>query len=215
MHTYILQLFIITLSCLSFFCEATIRLTEFNNESAIQFEDTFKDGTPYLSLIENNAGAVIERNAVITSLDGNTSIIFEDAQRSGFHRPHWKFHVWLKSKTGFPFMDGNKILYAVVFYDGEGEVKVQLDAEGKLHILGGYDVKDVLYPWKVGTIGRGNPYLQIKNSSQPDYNGIKYFDNDNFVGYTYRKYYDSDDSPIEHSSREHGHHNHSRPFHFP
>jgi hypothetical protein len=174
---------------LSIFCtaEATIKITSFKNESPIAFNEKTDEGKPYLDLISKGSGFVIDKEgAVISSTDGKYQIIFEDAGRSGFHRPHWKFHVWVKSEEGFPFMAGGKVLHSVFFYDGEGEMNVRLCKGGKLFIIGG---RDVLYPWKVGTIGRGNPYHKINHDAQ-DQNGIAYFDYDGFVGYPYNYFTD-------------------------
>ncbi len=145
--------------------EARIKLVEFKNESNRAFCKNLADGRPLpratswgkpLPLLIDTPGAVIQ------SSDHRYQIIFEDAGHSGYHRPHWKFHVWLRCKGGLSFFNQERILYAVIFYDGDGEVKVHIDSQGKLHIRGGYDVKDILYPWAVGTIGRGNPYNKVK-----------------------------------------------------
>jgi hypothetical protein len=116
-------------------------------------------------------------------LDGNFKIILEDAHRSGFHRPHWKYHVWIESKEGFQYILGNKFLYAVIFYDSEGEFKIKIDEQGKLDIVAGPHVKDILYPWAKGTIGRGNPYHEIEGSWPSGEKGIRYFDDQGFVGF--------------------------------
>ena len=163
--------------------EATIKLVEFTNQSDLIFKKTFKDGRAYQSLLETkNAILISQEGAEIETQDGNLKIILEDAQRSGYHRPHWKYHVWIESASGFPFLNQNRILYAVVFYDNEGEIKLRIDENRKLHVVGGNDVKDVLYPWAKGTIGRGNPYHEIKGVLTDD-NGINYFDYHGFVGF--------------------------------
>jgi hypothetical protein len=163
--------------------EARIKLMEFSNESNRAFNKTFDDGRDYVSALSSGKGILIDQpGAAISSLDGSFKIILEDAHRSGYHRPHWKFHVWIESQNGFPFLANNKLLYAVVFYDGDGEVKLKIDSTGKLHVTGGYDVKDILYPWAKGTIGRGNPYHEIKGKEVDD-NGIVFFDYNGFVGF--------------------------------
>ncbi len=163
--------------------EARVRLVEFTNESCFAFLDKFTDGRPYRPLIDSGEGVLIDQEgAEIRSVDGNYAIILEDAHRSGFHRPHWKYNVWIKCKEGFPLINQNKILYAVVFYDGDGEIKLRLDANNKLHVTGGYDVKHVLYPWAVVTIGRGNPYHQIKGIEVDEY-GRTFIDRNGFVGH--------------------------------
>ncbi len=171
--------------------EATIKLTQFENLSSLSFQETFEDGTPYQAMLESNGEVIIEKGATIVSSDGKYKLVLEDAARSGYHRPHWKFHVWLESEEGFPFLNQNRILYAVVFYDGAGEVQLHLNPEGKLEVTGGYDVADVLYPWAKGTIGRGNPYHEIKGTKTDD-NGVKYFDNQGFVAYPYNRYVDEE-----------------------
>lgn len=181
--------------------EATIKLTKFENDSSFSFQETFEDGTPYQELLNQNGEVIIEKGAVISSTDGKYKLILEDAARSGYHRPHWKFHVWLESEEGFPFLNQNKMLYAVVFYDGAGEVQLHLNQEGKLEVKGGYAVADVLYPWAKGTIGRGNPYHEIKGTKVDD-DGVKYFDNHGFVAYPYNRYAD-EDSPKQ--SRDDSH----------
>lgn len=158
--------------------EATIRLTEVLSQHSTSFP--FHTG---------NGLRIDKEGARLTSTDGEYTIFFEDAGRSGFHRPHWKFHVWLENKTALPLFASSKILYAVIFYDGEGEVKLHIDREGKLHVIGGRDVKDVLYPWAKGTIGRGNPYHQIAGTEVDD-NGIKFFDYNGFVAYPENRYVD-------------------------
>lgn len=163
--------------------EARIKLVEFTNQSDLIFNETFTDGRPYQNFLqEKNSILIDQEGAEITTKDGNLKIILEDAHRSGYHRPHWKYHVWLESASGFPFLNGNRILYAVVFYDGDGEVRLMMDENRKLHVMGGYDVKDILYPWAKGTIGRGNPYHEIQGVLTDD-NGINYFDYQGFVGF--------------------------------
>jgi hypothetical protein len=171
------------LACVNPPAEAVIKITSFENESNIPLSKLTEANQPYLELIAQG-GFVIEKRAAIKSSDGKYKIIFEDAGKSGFHRPHWKFNVWIKSKEGFPFLEGNKILHSVFFYDGEGEMQVRLSPEGKLFITGG---RDVLNPWKVATMGRGNPYHTISHDAEDD-NGVTYFDNDGFVAYPYNRY---------------------------
>lgn len=169
--------------------EGRIKLIEFKNNSNLVFNECFTDGTPYKAILDAKQSILIDQQgAVIETTDGTLQIILEDAHRSGYHRPHWKYHVWLKSKTGFPFLKDNKILYAVIFYDGDGEVKLRIDPHGRLDVKGAYDVKDILYPWNEGTIGRGNPYNQIKGT-EIDNNGVRYFDFDGFVSWGYRSLY--------------------------
>jgi hypothetical protein len=165
--------------------EAVIKITSFKNESPTSYKNLTEEGKPYLDLIDKGSGFVIgEEGATIASQDGKYKIIFEDAGKSGFHRPHWKFHVWIQAVDGFPFMAGGKVLHSVFFYDGEGEMTVRLCKGGKLFINGG---RAVLNPWKVGTIGRGNPYHKIDHDAQ-DENGVTYFDTDGFVGYPFNSY---------------------------
>lgn len=167
--------------------EAMIKLTQFENQSSLVFQETFEDGTPYQAMLEQGEEVIIEQSATIASLDGKYKLILEDAAKSGYHRPHWKFHVWLESEEGLPFLNQNRILYAVVFYDGAGEVQLSLNPEGKLEVIGGDAVADVLYPWAKGTIGRGNPYHEIQGT-KVDGKGVKYFDNHGFVAYSYNMY---------------------------
>ena len=176
-----LGLLVFGLACLfSYSADAVVRIVSFENESPIEFNDTTDDQRPYLDQIKQGSGFVIDKEgAVISTKDGKYKIRFEDAGQSGFHRPHWKFHVWVEAADGIPFMAGGKVLHSVFFYDGEGEMSVKVCKGSKLFIKGG---RDVLNPWKVGTIGRGNPYHKIDHDSA-DQNGIKYFDNDGFVGY--------------------------------
>lgn len=182
---------IVLLSLLSLGClEARIKLVEFTNESNRAFDSTFADGRDYVSALDSGNGILIDQpGAVISSKDGAFKIILEDAHRSGYHRPHWKFHVWIENEDGFPYLDSNRLLYAVVFYDGDGEVKLKIDHNGKLHVTGGYDVKDILYPWAKGTIGRGNPYHEIKGK-EVDFNGIVFFDYSGFVAYPQNYFHD-------------------------
>lgn len=171
--------------------EAKIRLNDFTNDSQFVFKETFSDGTLYRSdASADGVGTLIDQPVkTLETADGNYKIIFEDAQRSGYHRPHWKFHIWVESKSGFSFFEQSRILYAVIFYDGEAEISINLDEAGKLHVIGGKDVKDVLLPWAKGTIGRGNPYHEIRGI-ETDYNGINYFDYSGFVGYPFNPYID-------------------------
>lgn len=185
------------MKCLKFVCllgammlfgmtelEARIKLVKFSNHSNIEFYETFTDGTPFQRIIKAKKGILIDQaGAEIAAIDGSLKIILEDAYESGFYRPQWKFNVWLES-TQFPFINGNRILYAVIFYDGDGEIKLSMDASGRLHVTGGYDVKDIVYPWAVGTRGRSNPYHKIAGV-EADKNGISYSDYDGFVGYPY------------------------------
>ncbi|MBA3722897.1 MAG: hypothetical protein H0W88_10930 [Parachlamydiaceae bacterium] len=174
------------LICINNKAEAVIKLVEFTNESKIKFNNTFDDGRDYL---QKNGISIDKEGASISDNKGRYKIIFEDADKSGYHRPHWKFHIWVEDNSKRSFLAQNKMLYAVVFYDGEGEVKVNIDSNGKIHVTGGYDVKDVLYPWAVGTIGRGNPYHTIKGT-EIDENGVKYFDNNGFVAFSRNLYVD-------------------------
>lgn len=177
------RLFILILLA-SFSMHARIKLVEFVNESNIEFNQEFLDGKPFQTVLNAGDCIVLDSvDAIIQSVDGRTAITFEDAGKSGFHRPHWKYHVWIKSDS-FPFLNQEKLLYAVIFYDGDGEVKIHINPQGKIAVIGGYDVKDVLYPWSIGTIGRGNPYHQIKGK-EFDQNGIVFFDQDGFVGYPF------------------------------
>lgn len=155
---------------------AAIRLLEFKNESEFQFNSTFCNGTP----VEN---AVLDHpQSCLATRAQEFWMTFEDAGPSGYYRPEWKFHLWLESDEGFSFFEQNRILYAVIFYDGEGEISIHWDKGGKLHVQGGKGVKDILYPWAKGTIGRGNPYHEIEGA-EIDSNGVKYFDYHGFVGY--------------------------------
>lgn len=160
--------------------EATIKITSFQNESPLEFNTLTDDGRPLADLIIDKEGATL------SSKDGKYQIIFEDAGKSGFHRPYWKFHVWVKMTDGFPFLAGGKVLHSVFFYDGLGEMQVRLCPGSKLFIKGG---RDVLNPWKVGTIGRGNPYHKIDHD-RADENGVTYFDGDGFVAYPDNLYID-------------------------
>ncbi len=165
--------------------EAVIKIASFQNESPIEFNDVTDENIPYLDLIDQKEGLIVDKEgATISSKNGKYKIVFEDADKSGFHRPHWKFHVWVINQDGFPFMAGGKVLHSVFFYDGLGEMNVRLCPGGKLFITGG---RAVLNPWKVGTIGRGNPYHKIDHDAQ-DGNGVTYFDNDGFVGYPYNSF---------------------------
>lgn len=159
---------------------ATMRLTQFENHSNISLNDTTQDGRSLVDLGFSGGLKLDKGSTVISSQDGDYRIILEDAERSGYHRPHWKYHVWLESKEHLPLLENNRMLYAVLFYDGEGQFSLSIDESGKLNITAGYDCKDILYPWAVGTIGRGNPYHKIKQT-QTDSNHITYFDYDNFV----------------------------------
>ncbi|MCE5318526.1 MAG: hypothetical protein LLG04_14340 [Parachlamydia sp.] len=71
--------------------EATIKITSFLNESPLEFNTMTDDGRLFVE------GLIIDKEgATLSSKDGKCQIIFEDADKSGFHRPHWKFHVWVK-----------------------------------------------------------------------------------------------------------------------
>ncbi len=155
--------------------EARIKFLGFENESSLKFEETFVDGR-----LVDQEQLIDQEGAVLVSKNEHLKIILEDAQQSGFHRPHWKFNVWLESDRDIPIFNQNRLLYAVIFYDGDGEVKLHLDKDKKLHIVGGFDVADILYPWAKGIIGRGNPYHEIAGQ-QTDANGIKFFDYNGFV----------------------------------
>lgn len=168
----------------AFTVEATIKITSFKNESPIEFNTETDNGVPYQTLISLGDGFVLSQNDSISSTDGKYKIVFEDAGKSGFHRPHWKYHVWIQSTDGFPFLAGGKVLHSVFFYDGLGEMQIRLCPGSKLFVKGG---RDVLHPWKIGTIGRGNPYHKISHDAQ-DENGVTYFDHDGFVGYPYNLY---------------------------
>lgn len=154
----------------------------------MQFNELVNGSTAHQMSIQQDSNFLIDTEAVIIeTTQRNFRVILEDAGHSGYHRPHWKFHVWLENDEGFSFLNQSRILYAVIFYDGEAEIKLKFDHSGHLHIEAGYDVKDILYPWAVGTIGRGNPYHKIKGT-EIEGNGIKYFDYDGFVGYPYNKF---------------------------
>lgn len=158
---------------------ATVRLAEFTNASTIVFQDDVVDlnNEPVGKLAE---GLVIDQTgAVLTATDGSFRLILEDAHRSSYHRPHWKFQVWLETPSPLPFFSTNRILYAIFFYDGEGDLRLHLDHDGKLYVNGGCDV---LYPWMTSPIGRGCAYHQISHNPS-DCNGVTYFDYDGFVGY--------------------------------
>lgn len=171
--------------------DASVKLVEFTNHSQLLFNDTFSDGTPYQleSSAQNQGILITDPVKVIETLDGKYKVILEDAKRSGYHRPHWKFHIWLESSSGFPLLNQNRVLYAVIFYDGDGEFSLVIGEDGKLQVLGGAGVADILLPWAKGTIGRGNPYHEILGV-ETDYNGIKYFDFNGFVGYPFNPYID-------------------------
>ena len=155
--------------------EARVQLVEFKNESSLRFSETFCNG----ELVE---GAWIDgSDFCISEEEGDLRISFEDGGSSGYHRPHWKLHVWLESERGFPLFHTNRILYAIVFYDGDAELSLYVDADQKLRLIGGSNVKDILYPWAQGMVGRGTPYHEIQGVERDD-NGIKYFDYSGFIG---------------------------------
>lgn len=164
------------------FCFATsegyIQINQFENNTTHQFVKFEVDGEKADTL---STPLVIKHNAVFETANGDYQLIFEDAGHSGFHRPHWKFNVWLKSANKLPFMKQNDILYAVIFYDGIGNINLNLDESAGFEIQSGYDTHKVIYPWAVATIGRGNPYHNIPN--RPDGNGVAYFDKYGFVSY--------------------------------
>jgi len=137
------------------YCEAQIKLIEFKNESDLKFHTTFCNGTPV------EGSAIDQSEACITTEDLELRMVFEDAGRSGYHRPEWKFHLWLERDDGFPFFHQDRILYAVIFYDGDGEVSIHWDKDGKLHVYGGLGVKDILYPWS-----KGRPVEEIFESTR-------------------------------------------------
>lgn len=169
--------------CASIGLDAGIKLVEFKNESNLDFGETFCNGTPI-------QGAWLDQpETCMTEEQRDLRIVFEDAGRSGYHRPQWKFHVWLENDNGFRFLNRDRLLYAVIFYDGDGEVSLYLDEDQKLHVIGGANVKDILYPWAQGTMGRGNPYHEIQGT-EIDENGIKYFDYNGFVGYRTNRFVD-------------------------
>lgn len=181
-----MRLFLLALLSSIVSLQAQIKLTEFVNVSSIAFSNGLSDGTS----LKN--GLILDgKQAEILSLDRNHKIIFEDAHQSGYHRPHWKYHVWIESNQGFPLLRQNRVLYAVIFYDGLGEVKLLLDNESKLHVIAGKNVKDILYPWAKGTLGRGNPYHEILGTEIDD-DGIKYFDYRGFVAYPGNHFADPD-----------------------
>ena len=191
MNSKFFSLIIGIVSLLSFSAtEAAIKVVSFKNESPIEYKEITEEGKPYVNLINQGEGFVIDKEgATISSSDGKYKILFEDAGKSGFYRPYNKFHVWIKAEDGLPFLAGGKVLHSVFFYDGIGEMNVRLCKGGKLFITGG---REVLNPWKVGTIGRGNPYHKIDHDSQ-DQNGISYFDMDGFVGYPHNLFVDKDE----------------------
>jgi|GEM_PF-5717122 len=153
---------------------AGIQLSQFKNESEWIFNPTFCNGTPIL-------GALLgQGETCVATADDAFMVVFEDAGLSGYSHPQWKLNVWLESDEGFPLFSQNRILYAVVFYDGEAELSVRWDSKGKLHLTGGKGVKDILLPWAKGTIGRGNPYHEIQGV-EADANGIRYYDYQGFV----------------------------------
>lgn len=157
------------------FSEAQLTLTEFKNDSDLKFNPTFCDGTPI-------QGALLDGpETCLWAEEGEFGIVFEDAGCSGFYRPERKFNIWLESDDGFQYFDANRILYAVVFYDGEAEVALHFDARRKVHVEALSGVKDVVYPWAKGTIGPGNPYHEV--DAEIDENGIKYRDYSGYVGY--------------------------------
>jgi len=128
-------------------------------------------------------GALLDQPAsCLATEEGDFQMVFEDAGQSGFFRPEWKFHVWLEQENGFPFLGEERLLYAVIFYDGDGEISIRWDNEGRLSLQGGVGVKDILYPWAKGTVGRGNPYHEIQGVEWGE-NGVKYADYTGFVGY--------------------------------
>lgn len=157
--------------------EAYIQINEFSNDSNHAFVNCQVDGT---AAVISTKSLLIKKNALFETANDD-QLIFEDAGHSGYHRPHWKFNVWLKSASKLPFMNQNYILYAVIFYDGIGNINVNLDKNDGLQIKAGYDTKKVIYPWAVATIGRGNPYHNIPQ--QKDDNGVVYFDKYGFVSY--------------------------------
>lgn len=178
--------------------DATIRLVSFENDSWIRFNETTDEGRPYLDLINEGSGFVIDgEGSAISSKNGKYKIRFEDAGRSGFHRPHWKFHVWVEAEKGFPLLEGSEVLHSVFFYDGEGEMSVKLSEEGKLVIEGG---RAVLNPWKEGKIGRGTPYHTIDHDLQ-DENGVAYFDHDGFIGLPYNHFAECEEKVVEGMAR--------------
>jgi len=183
--------------------EGVIRIIDFQNNGPIQFHEETTDGRAFKELVSQEGMVIDQEGAVLEAVNGEYRIIFEDAHRSGFHRPHWKFHIWLESRKSFPFMDGNRILYAVMFYDGEGEVSLHINKKGKLKLKGGHDCIDILYPWKVGTVGRGNPYNRIKKCGS-DFNNIFYSDYDGFVGSTSNHFVDPSNVEVVTPHETHG-----------
>ena len=118
--------------------EARIKLVGFQNDSQIRFKNTFADGYNYRR--DLNRGVLIDQEgATIESRNGNCKIIFEDAGRSGENRPYWVFSVYVERQSCFPY-GGHRVHYADIYYDGDGEVSLWIDREGKLEIIGGYDV---------------------------------------------------------------------------
>lgn len=178
--------FILTVLFFSFFAksEAYIQINKFSNDSIYQFVNNQVDGSK-IDIYTNTL--LIKKNAIFETVNGEYQLIFEDAGHSGYHRPHWKFNVWLKCTNKFPFMNQNYILYAVIFYDGIGNINVKINKNNSLEIQQGYDTKKIIYPWAVGTIGRGNPYHNIPQ--QNDDNGVCYFDKYGFVSYGPTNYF--------------------------
>ena len=58
-----------------------------------------------------------------------------------------KLYIWLENDLGFPLLPEDQILYAVIFYEGDAEISLHLDYLGKLRVLKGANVQNVLYPW--------------------------------------------------------------------
>ena len=173
---------------------ATIKLTKFTNNSNQEFNCRFDGGGCFKEAMENDGGVLIDgEGAVLSSKTGHLKIRFEDSGKSGFHRPHWKYNVWVDTETPNEITGENSFLFATIFYDGNGEFELSISEENHISLKAGFDVKDILYPWKATVFGRGSPYNTIKNIEY-DSRGVYYFDKDGFTKQRWASFfYDNDD----------------------
>lgn len=119
---------------------AKVQLVDVINESSLDFGLTFCDGTPIL-------GAMLDQpSSCMTEAAGDLQIVFEDAGPACLGSLQ-KLYIWLENDLGFPLLPEDQILYAVIFYEGDAEISLHLDYLGKLRVLKGANVQNVLYPW--------------------------------------------------------------------
>lgn len=191
------------LSLVTFQLTATIKLIGFNNDSDFKFKCCLEDGRCLKKSFQNDGGILIDgKGAILSTKDESLKIRFEDSGKSGFHRPHWKYNVWVDSDQAHPITGENSFLFAMIFYDGNGEFTLNFSEDGHISLEKGKDVKDILYPWKATAFGRSNPYMMIENIEFDD-RGVYYFDKDGCVKRVWQTFfYDSEDRCSEESWQE-------------